>query len=130
MNIVDPEIVSLSIELPRASYELAVPDKLYYLQGHFPGKPILAGVVQLHWAIQLARTVFTSLNNFKGMEALKFHRIIEPHTPLTLLLEQYRASYSIDAAARAAGDDGQTVFFFLIGPWDALAGKAAVRVVI
>jgi len=88
MNIVDPEIVSLSIELPRASYELAVPDRLYYLRGHFPGKPILAGVVQLHWAIQLARTVFTSLNNFKGIEALKFHRIIEPHTPLTLVLEQ------------------------------------------
>lgn len=88
MNIVDPEIVSLSIELPRASYELAVPDRLYYLQGHFLGKPILAGVVQLHWAIQLARTVFASLNNFKGIEALKFHRIVEPHTPLTLVLEQ------------------------------------------
>ena len=88
MNIVDPEIVSLSIEMPRASYELAVPDKLYYLQGHFPGKPILAGVVQLHWAVQLARTVFASLDNFKGIEALKFHRIIEPHTPLTLVLEQ------------------------------------------
>ena len=88
MNIVEPEIVSLSIEMPRASYELAVPDKLYYLQGHFPGKPILAGVVQLHWAIQLARTVFASLNNFKGIEALKFHRIIEPRTRLTLVLEQ------------------------------------------
>ena len=88
MNIVDPEVVSKAIELPRASYELAVPDKLFYLQGHFPGRPILAGVVQVHWAVQLARTVFTSLNNFKGLEALKFHRIIEPHTRLTLVLEQ------------------------------------------
>jgi len=97
MNIVDPEIVSLSIEMPRASYELAVPDKLYYLQGHFPGKPILAGVVQLHWAIQLARTVFASLNNFKGIEALKFHRIIEPNTPLTLVLTTGKLHFSFSS---------------------------------
>ncbi len=43
MNIVDPEIIRQSIELPRATYEIAVPEQLYYLQGHFPGKPILAG---------------------------------------------------------------------------------------
>ena len=109
MNIVDPEIVSLSVEAPRASYELTIPDKLYYLQGHFPGKPILAGVVQLHWAIQLARTVFTSLNNFKGIEALKFHRIIEPHTPLTLVLEQSETtgklyfSFSSDLGVHSQG---------------------------
>lgn len=109
MHIVDPEIVSQTIDLPRASYELAVPEKLFYLQGHFPGKPILAGVVQLHWAIQLARTVFASLNNFKGIEALKFHRIIEPHTRLMLLLEHSETtgklyfSFSSDLGTHSQG---------------------------
>ena len=87
MNIVDPEIISQSTDLPRVSYELAVPEQLYYLQGHFPGKPILPGVVQLQWAVELANAVFTTLSIFKGIEALKFHRIIEPHTRLTLTLE-------------------------------------------
>jgi len=109
MNIVDPEIISQSIVAPRATYELAVPEQLYYLQGHFPAKPILAGVVQVHWAVQLARTVFTSLNNFKGFEALKFHRIIEPQTRLTLVLEQSEStgklhfSFSSDAGTHSQG---------------------------
>lgn len=92
MNIVDPEIISQSIEPPQASYELAVPEQLYYLQGHFPEKPILAGVVQLQWAVELASAVFTNLRNFKGIEALKFHRIIEPHARLTLALELTEAT--------------------------------------
>ena len=92
MNIVDPEIITQSTDLPRVSFELAVPEQLYYLQGHFPGKPILPGVVQLQWAVELASVVFTTLSNFKGIEALKFHRIIEPDTRLTLTLELKEAT--------------------------------------
>lgn len=109
MKTVDPEIISQSIELPRVNYELAVPEQLYYLQGHFPGKPILPGVVQLQWAVQLANDVFTTLSNFKGIEALKFHRIIEPHTRLTLAIELKEAtgklhfSFSSDEGVHSQG---------------------------
>ncbi|MDX2413033.1 MAG: hypothetical protein QNK34_13830 [Woeseiaceae bacterium] len=104
MKIVDPEIVSQSVEPPCANYELVVPEQLYYLQGHFPDKPILPGVVQLQWAVELASAVFTRLSNFKGIEALKFHRIIEPHTRLTLALELTEATGKLHFSF--SSDDG------------------------
>ena len=54
MSVVDPEIISQSIAPARAEFEIAVPDDLFFLQGHFPQQPILPGVVQIHWAIMLA----------------------------------------------------------------------------
>ena len=87
MNVVDPQIVSTTVTPPRADYELIVPDELYFLQGHFPDRPVLPGVVQIHWAVELAKSSLGLDAAFKGIEALKFHRIIEPQTPLRLTLE-------------------------------------------
>ena len=80
-----------------------------YLQGHFPGQPVLPGVVQLHWAISLARRGLSLPPNFIGIEALKFHRIIEPSTPLRLALEQsddagkLRFSYTSELGTHSQG---------------------------
>jgi 3-hydroxymyristoyl/3-hydroxydecanoyl-(acyl carrier protein) dehydratase len=92
LNIVDPQIVSTTVTPPRADYELIVPEELYFLQGHFPDKPILPGVVQIHWAVELAKSSLGLNGAFKGIEALKFHRIIKPQTPLTLTLEHAAAT--------------------------------------
>lgn len=92
MNVVDPKIVGESIAPPHIEYELMVPEELYYLQGHFPDQPILPGVVQLHWAVELAKSALEINAAFKGIEALKFHRVIEPQTPLRLTLERAEAS--------------------------------------
>ena len=88
MTVVDPRITGETIEPPRADFELIVPEDLYYLQGHFAGRPVLPGVVQVHWAISMGQRVLSLQPNFIGIEALKFHRIIEPLTPLELALEQ------------------------------------------
>ena len=87
MNAVNPEIINESIDSNRAEFDIQVPADLYFLQGHFPGEPVLPGVVQVHWAIQLAGEHFNLKPSFAGIEALKFHRIIEPETPLRLVLE-------------------------------------------
>ena len=88
MGVVDPQIVRESIAPTRAEFEINVPEELFYLQGHFPQQPILPGVIQIHWAIQLAASRLGVKPLFGGIEALKFHRVIRPLTPLKLTLEQ------------------------------------------
>jgi len=88
MNVVDPLIIREFVEPPCAEFEIKVPRELFYLQGHFPEQPVLPGVVQVHWAIQLAKLRLGLLSSFVGIEALKFHRIIKPEVPLKLTLEQ------------------------------------------
>jgi 3-hydroxymyristoyl/3-hydroxydecanoyl-(acyl carrier protein) dehydratase len=59
---------------------------LFYFDGHFPGVPILAGVVQIHWVIAYGRQCFDLPPVFLGIHALKFQRIITPEKPFTLEL--------------------------------------------
>ena len=78
MSIVSPEIVSESVDSNRAEFDIRVPPELVFLQGHFPGEPVLPGVVQVHWAIELASERFDLRPDFEAIEGLKFHRVIEP----------------------------------------------------
>lgn len=87
MNVVNPQIISESVDSNRAEFEICVPAELIYLQGHFPDEPVLPGVVQIHWAIQLASERFDLKPEIAGIDGLKFHRIIEPETSLRLELE-------------------------------------------
>lgn len=87
MSVTGPKIVRQEVDAPHAALELVVPEDLYYLQGHFAGRPILPGVVQIHWAIELAESVFGHMGAFSGIEAMKFHRTIEPLAVLSLELE-------------------------------------------
>lgn len=87
MNVVDPQIDAESVTLPRAEFQLVIPDDLLYLRGHFPGRPVVPGVVQIHWAIHLAERHLNLRSIFMGIEALKFHRIMQPRCPVKLSLE-------------------------------------------
>ena len=87
MTATAPEILDESAGPGRVELTLRVPADLYYLQGHFPDEPILPGVVQVHWAIELGRERFALDSDFKGMEVLKFHRVIKPDTTLHLTIE-------------------------------------------
>ena len=87
MSIVSPEIVSESVDSNRAEFDIRVPPELVFLQGHFPGEPVLPGVVQVHWAIELASERFDLKPDFTAIEGLKFHRVIEPGAALRLVVE-------------------------------------------
>jgi 3-hydroxymyristoyl/3-hydroxydecanoyl-(acyl carrier protein) dehydratase len=70
----------------RAVIELIAPRDLFYFDGHFPGVPILAGVVQIQWVITSGRQCFDLPPIFRGIHALKFQRVITPDKPVTLEL--------------------------------------------
>jgi len=63
--------------------ELAALDEPAF-QGHFPGNPILPGVIQVDWAIRLGTEAFGPLGAFRGMANLKFMDLIRPGEVLEL----------------------------------------------
>ncbi|MGZ3158609.1 MAG: ApeI family dehydratase [Burkholderiaceae bacterium] len=80
----------------RVVFELSVPSDLFYFDGHFPKIPILAGVVQIDWAVAYARQHFDVPPLFRSIHALKFQRVIQPEKPieLELVYEPKKASLS------------------------------------
>ena len=68
--------------------KLKLPEELKYFDGHFDGHPILAGVIQLNWAIEFAREAFPLRGEFEGIDALKFFRVMCAGEEVTLDLRQ------------------------------------------
>jgi 3-hydroxymyristoyl/3-hydroxydecanoyl-(acyl carrier protein) dehydratase len=69
------------------AYSLQVDAEHPAFQGHFPGHPVLPGVVQVDWALRLGAECFGSLGVFQGLEHLKFQAVIEPGERLELRLD-------------------------------------------
>lgn len=82
-----PERLSERQEDDQWLLELAVPVDLAHFSGHFPRTPVLPGVVQIDWAICLARQLIADLPpRFQGMEVLKFQQLARPGDRLHLTL--------------------------------------------
>jgi len=91
--VVDPLVIDRRvIAAGGAEIDLVVPHDLHYFYGHFPGAPVVPGVVQIKWAIELGRELLHAGGNFSGIEALKFQRIMQPGTRATLKLDYSAAS--------------------------------------
>ena len=71
---------------------LQVPDDLYYLQGHFPQIPIVAGICQLRWVINAIEAYCGEKLHIVAMEAVKFHRILFPGQPFFMEITFDRAA--------------------------------------
>jgi 3-hydroxymyristoyl/3-hydroxydecanoyl-(acyl carrier protein) dehydratase len=69
-----------------AVYALALAAGLEAFHGHFPGDPVLPGVVQVDWAARLGAEAFGALGAFRGVDQLKFLAPIRPLEPLELTL--------------------------------------------
>jgi acyl-coenzyme A synthetase/AMP-(fatty) acid ligase/3-hydroxymyristoyl/3-hydroxydecanoyl-(acyl carrier protein) dehydratase len=68
------------------SLQLSVPPDLAYFSGHFPKAPVLPGVVQVEWALDLARQLLNLAGAFAGMEVLKFQQLVRPGDEVQLHL--------------------------------------------
>lgn len=88
--------------------QLGISPDLHWFSGHFPDAPVLAGVVQLDWAIHYARQYFPDLAQPESIEVLKFQHIIRPEQRLRLQLQRTTIqtvlfNYSRDEVKLASG---------------------------
>jgi len=71
----------------QARVRLLISPEIPYFAGHFTDQPILPGITQIDWAIQIGRHLFAIDADFTGLHQLKFHRVITPDSQLELELE-------------------------------------------
>lgn len=109
-----PEFLSEKRAGDTATYRLLVSASLEHFRDHFPRYPILPGVVQLDWAVRLARRSFAPLDESYGFDNFKCRAPVGPGTELELVLTHDAARRSVKFeyadAARGVVCSG-TVFF-------------------
>lgn len=105
-----PDIVSERVTNDTAVYALDIAPDLDAFDGHYPGNPILAGVVQVDWAMRFARQAFAGAaapldwSAFAGIEQLKFHKLITPGERLELTLTWDAAAGTLAFVYAAEGE--------------------------
>lgn len=81
-----PQFISLDQSGDSVELLLRVNPELDYFNGHFAEQAVLPGVVQIHWAAQLAQHFF-QLGEFVASPSVKFNSMVLPDTELTLELK-------------------------------------------
>ncbi|MEI7614129.1 MAG: AMP-binding protein [Betaproteobacteria bacterium] len=76
--------------------DLCVPASIGHFSGHFPGLPILPGVVQIDWAVRYAREHLALSGHFSSLENIKFLALIMPDTKLSLSLKWNAATRRLE----------------------------------
>lgn len=71
---------------------LRITESLHWFRGHFPGRPIVPGVVQIGWVVHFAeRLGLTTEQGFEVTRA-KFSSVIEPDMTVQLSLKRRERS--------------------------------------
>ncbi len=83
-----PQVLSLVDDFPQQRLLLDISSDLGWFQGHFPGTPVLAGVVQLHWAVSASLALFKFSQVPVEIKRLKFKSIVTPPRQLELVLDK------------------------------------------
>src|SRR5215203_1085027 len=90
-----PTIISVTRneEQTLASLQLAIHPELDGFDGHFDGSPIVPGVLQIYWALQLANQYLKPISPFDiaNLEAIKFQQVMTPGIEVRLELELVHA---------------------------------------
>lgn len=90
----------------------AAPD-LPYFDGHFAGAPVLAGVVQLEWAVHFGRELFALRDGFQRLDVLKFQQVVRPGDALQLSLhwDEERTTLTFGYTSQAGPHSGGRIVF-------------------
>jgi 3-hydroxymyristoyl/3-hydroxydecanoyl-(acyl carrier protein) dehydratase len=111
-RVVEPIVVQNRVRADAAEIDLVVPADLRYFKGHFPGTPVVPGVVQIKWAILLAQRYLAIGGGFAGLENVKFQRAMTPGSSVTLTLEYAAAACKLHfsfASADARYSSGRVI---------------------
>lgn len=107
-----PLVSSFTAHGGRVSLSLDVRPELAWFRGHFPGQPVLPGIIQLHWAVQVTNAVFGSAGVPQQIKRLKFSNVIVPPRVVELELERHgerEVQFSITSDTRQHSQ-GRIVF--------------------
>jgi 4-coumarate--CoA ligase (photoactive yellow protein activation family) len=77
--------------------EFAIPPDLHWFRGHFPGLPVLPGVVQLDlMVLRQAERLWPGVGTLRAVKRLKFSRLIRPGERVTLELTRDAARGTVE----------------------------------
>ncbi|WP_266181305.1 hypothetical protein [Dyella humicola] len=80
--------------------QLRLPLELRHFTCHFPRLPVLPGVVQLAWALELAAERLGTPRQCRRIDMLKFQRLLRPGDELQLQLRHDAAAHKLHFAYR------------------------------
>jgi 3-hydroxymyristoyl/3-hydroxydecanoyl-(acyl carrier protein) dehydratase len=89
--------------------ELLVPRDLRIFHGHFPAAPIVPGVTQIGWVVELARRHGIAAGRCSGIVTAKFRRLVLPGMRLVARVEagpgtgQCQFEFELDGATVSTG---------------------------
>jgi 3-hydroxymyristoyl/3-hydroxydecanoyl-(acyl carrier protein) dehydratase len=83
-----PELLAEQWTPHSGTLELRVPGDLDCWPGHFPGRSIVPGFLQLDWVMSFASRWVGSAPRVRSVEGLKFKNVLEPEERFTLTLER------------------------------------------
>lgn len=81
-----PEVRGARRAARELSLELRVPEDLAFLEGHYPGQPLVAGVVQVHFAMSALEELLGAPPRLARLEALKFREPLLPGQEVRLFV--------------------------------------------
>lgn len=81
-----PDVIKTQLLDDSIVLTLRIPEGHAAFNGHFPGHPILPGVVQLHWVMTLAQEHLGNFNPCTKSFQVKFTNVIQPGTVDLVLL--------------------------------------------
>ena len=91
----------------RAAGRYHVTDEAWYLRGHFPGRPIMPGVLQVEALAQVGAVCGLSHPDFAGIDDVRFKRIVVPGDTLELRCVITRLRNPVGKADAEATVDGE-----------------------
>jgi 3-hydroxymyristoyl/3-hydroxydecanoyl-(acyl carrier protein) dehydratase len=84
-----PRVIAIDDDGGQVTLQLDVTPDLSWFRGHFPGEPVLAGIIQTHWAVQAASALFGLEGTPQHIKRLKFSNIIVPPRVIELMLTRH-----------------------------------------
>jgi acyl-coenzyme A synthetase/AMP-(fatty) acid ligase/3-hydroxymyristoyl/3-hydroxydecanoyl-(acyl carrier protein) dehydratase len=108
-----PQVLAVRPAGDHVVLDLHVPATLAHFPGHFPGMPILPGVVQIDWAVRYAREHLALVGEFSSLENIKFLALVLPDAQLELTLKWDVANTRLEflfATSQRKYSSGRIVF--------------------
>ena len=107
-----PRIASIAADGSDVMLSLEVTPELAWFQGHFPGQPVLPGIIQVHWAAEVASALFGLAGPPQHIKRLKFSNVIVPPRTVELVVTRHENN-EVQFAMRSADQQhaqGRLVF--------------------